>query len=61
MRLKPGVWITEIDPISLNTYFTTKTLRCIVVRQKGAAPWAVITNDTTLSKVEIVQLTTGTW
>jgi len=54
-RLKPGVWITEIEPICLNTYFTTKTLRCIVVRQKGCAPWAVITNDTQLSKTEIIQ------
>lgn len=53
--LKPGVWITEVEPIHLNTYFTTKTLRCIVVRQKGCAPWAVITNDIQLSKTEIVQ------
>ena len=54
-RLKPGVWITEVEPIFLNTYFTTKTLRCIVVRQKGCGAWAVITNDTELSKTEIVQ------
>ena len=54
-RLKPGVWITEVDPIFLNTYFTTKTLRCIAVRQSGRGPWAVITNDTELSTIEIVQ------
>jgi len=54
-RLKPGVWITEIEPIFLNTYFTTKTLRCIVVRQKGCTAWVVITNDIELSKTEIVQ------
>lgn len=54
-RLKPGVWITEVEPISLNTYFTTKTLRCIAVRQKDHHPWAVITNDTDLSKVQIIQ------
>ena len=54
-RLKLGVWITEVEPIFLNTYLATKTLRCIVVRQKGCAPWAVITNDTELSKTEIVR------
>jgi len=54
-RLKKGVWITEIEPIFLNTYFTTKTLRCIAVRQKGRQAWAIITNDTELSKTEIVQ------
>jgi len=54
-RLKPGVWITEIDPIFLNTYFLTKSLRCIVIRQKGCGAWAVITNDTQLSKTEIVR------
>jgi hypothetical protein len=54
-RLKSGVWITEVEPIFLNTYFNTKSLRCIVVRKKGCAAWALITNDTTLSKTEIVQ------
>ena len=54
-RLKPGVWITEVEPIFLNTYLTTKSIRCIVVRQKGCAAWAVITNDTQLSKTETVQ------
>ena len=64
-RLKLGVWITEVEPIFLNTYLATKTLRCIVVpacrasgagrREKGCAPWAVITNDTQLSKTEIVR------
>lgn len=54
-RLKKGMWITEVEPISLNTYFTTKSVRCIVVRQKGCDAWAIITNDTELSKTEIVQ------
>lgn len=54
-RLKSGMWITEIEPIFLNTYLTTKSVRCIVVRQKGCAAWAIITNDTELSKTEIVQ------
>ena len=54
-RLKPNVWITEVEPIFLNTYLTTKSVRCIVVRQKGCAAWAIITNDTQLSKIEIVQ------
>ena len=54
-RLKDGVWITEVDPIRLNTYFTTKTLRCIVVRQKGRPPWAIITNDTQLEPADIVR------
>jgi hypothetical protein len=53
--LKSGVWITEIEPISINTYFTTKTVRCIVVRQKNCNPWAIISNDFDLSKIEIVQ------
>ena len=54
-RLKDGGWITEVDPIRLNTYFTTKTLRCIVVRQKGRPPWAIITNDTQLEPADIVR------
>lgn len=54
-RLKPGLWITEIEPIYLTTYFTTKTVRCIVLRQKGCNPWAIITNDFELSKTEIVK------
>lgn len=54
-RLKPNVWITEVEPISLSTYFTTKSLRCIAVRQKGCAAWAIITNDTQISKTEIVR------
>jgi len=55
-RLKPGVWITEVPPISIHTYFKTKTVRCIVVRQKGRPPWAIITNDTHLSPAQIVEL-----
>jgi len=55
-RIKPGVWITEIPPISINTYFKTKTVRCIVVRQKGCLPWAIITNDPDLSPAQIVEL-----
>ena len=55
-RLKPGVWITEVPPISINTYFKTKKVRCIVVRQKGCLPWAIITNDTDLSPAQIVEL-----
>ncbi len=47
-RLKPGVWITEVEPIFLNTYFKTRSLRCIVVRQKGCSAWAILTNDTQL-------------
>jgi hypothetical protein len=39
----------------VDSYFNTKSLRCIVVRKKGCAAWALITNDTTLSKTEIVQ------
>ncbi len=55
-RLKPGVWITEIPPISINTYFKTKMVRCMVVRQTGCSPWAIITNDTNLSPAQIVEL-----
>ena len=54
-RLKEGVWISEVEPISLHTYFTTKTLRCIVVRPKGHAPWAIITNETQLAMADIVR------
>ena len=54
-RLHDGVWITEIEPLHLNTYFTTKTVRCVVVRQKGCDPWAVITNDTQLTPADIVR------
>lgn len=54
-RLKDGVWITEVEPICLNTYFTTKTLRCIVVRQKGHLPWAIITNELQFAKADIVR------
>jgi len=55
-RLKPGVWITEVPPISIHTYFKTKKVRCIVVRQKGCLPWAIITNDPDLSPAQIVEL-----
>ena len=55
-QFKPGVWITEIQPITINTYFKTKTVRCIVVRQTGCSPWAIITNDTQLSPAQIVEL-----
>jgi len=57
-RFKPGIWITEVPPISINTYFKTKKVRCIVVRQKGCSPWAIITNDTHLSPAQIVELYT---
>jgi hypothetical protein len=53
-RLHDGLWITEVEPIHLNTYFTTKTVRCIVVRQKGCDPWALITNDPQPPPAEIV-------
>ena len=55
-RFKPGVWITEVPPISINTYFKTKKVRCIVVPQKGGLPWAIITNDTHLTPAQIVEL-----
>jgi hypothetical protein len=55
-RFKPGVWITEVAPISINTYFKTKKVRCIVVRQKDRPPWAIITNDPDLSPAQIVEL-----
>ena len=55
LRLKSGMWITEVEPIFLNTYLITKSIRCIVVRQKGCEAWAIITNDTDLSEIEIVQ------
>jgi transposase len=54
--IKPGVWITEIEAISINTYFKTKKVRCIVVRQKGGQPWAIITNDLDLSPAQIVEV-----
>jgi len=31
-------------------------VRCIVVRQKGRLPWAIITNDTHLTPAQIVEL-----
>jgi len=49
------MWITEVEPLHLNTYFTTKTLRCVVVRQKGNPPWALITNDTQSTPAQIVR------
>jgi hypothetical protein len=55
-RIKPGVWITEIAPISINTYFKTKKVRCVVVRQKDHLPWAIITNDPDLSPAQIVEV-----
>lgn len=54
-RLKDGVWITEVEPIRLNTDFTTKTLRCILVRQKGHPPWAIITNELQFAKADLVR------
>ncbi|RMD59879.1 IS4/IS5 family transposase [Candidatus Parcubacteria bacterium] len=44
-RLRDGVWVTEVTPVSLPTYLKTKRLRCFVVRMRGQKPWAVITND----------------
>jgi hypothetical protein len=46
-RLRQGVWVTEVTPISLKKYLKTKQLRCFVMRMKGKKPWAVITNDET--------------
>ena len=54
-RLHHGLWITEVEPIHLNTYFTTKTVRCVVVRQKGCDPWAIITNDAQPTPADIVR------
>jgi len=44
-RLRQGVWVTEVAPISLPRYLKTKQLRCFVLRMRGKKPWAVITND----------------
>jgi hypothetical protein len=44
-RLRQGVWVTEVTPISLPKYLKTKQLRCFVMRMRGNKPWAVITND----------------
>jgi len=44
-RLRQGVWVTEVAPISLPNYLSTKQLRCFVLRMRGKKPWAVLTND----------------
>lgn len=45
LRLRDGVWVTEVSPIALPNYLLTRRLRCFVVRARGKKPWAVITND----------------
>ncbi len=49
-RLRQGIWVTEVTPISLPKYLKTKQLRCFVMRMKGMKPWAVITNDESADK-----------
>ena len=61
-RFKPGVWITEVPPISINTYFKTKKCAALLCLKKEVYRGLLLRTIPTLLPPKLLNYTTTeTW